>query len=278
MHRPLAIGLGAAGALALVAVFREPDGVVKTVRQVVRKEVRKMATVTIPAGVRDHVATFGLAQLVEQYRGKVPWPVAMAIMEHESGCDPTIYNYYVRDYSKDPKGVLVLDAKGRKILRLAHARPGAGRFGGGLLEHDPHACGLYQILDVYRTSYPKLDGTVPTTAELFDPAINIQCALRARSNDAAKLEPYAGGSLVLFAQLIYFAHAEGLGKLTGGKHAGAFARLKALGKPVTWDNLAALPWGASDWWSLGNRLAGIAQVGVRTALWAAVAPDAQVVA
>lgn len=268
MNKGLLLGGLAAGGLLALA-YRERNALSRVavaakgkVKTVVREEIKRMATSLIPSKVLDNVAKYHLAKLVEQYRGAVPWAVAMAMMEHESAstCDPSIYNYKTTD------------AKGNRIFKIAYARPGAGKFGDGWCEFDPWACGLYQIVNGLRKDYPKRDGKAPTTAELFDPVINIQCALAKRSKDATRLLPYAGGDPVLFAMLIYFAHAEGIGKLIGGKYPGAFAKLKAAGKAVTWANLAALPWGATGWWALGNRLAGIAAVGARIAVWQAVQP------
>jgi hypothetical protein len=266
----LGIGAGAVGLGILAAAEREP---LKQAAQQAATAVRKGAR-ELMSGIKDQqleqIARYDLARLVELYRGAVPFGVALAMMEHESNFDPTIYNWY--RYKSDSPGadhVLLKNEKGKPTLGSPNGHAGeGGPWADGLCAHDPHACGLYQILDSLRKSYPKVDGKTPTTAELFTPEINVQCALKTRSSEAAKLAGYAGGDPVLLAALIYMAHAEGLGKLTGGKgKPGAFSKLKEQGKAITWENLAALPWGASGWWALGNRLSGIAATAARAAVW-----------
>lgn len=281
-------GLVIAGGLALgggvlwlatrerAAVMDAPEAAPQTLFEVVRPAYKattsfvRQAMSGVSGATIARIKQYDLINIIERWRGAVPFGVAAAMAEHESNFDPTVYNWYV--YKSDQPGPdhVQLKKNGKPYLGAPNGHAGeGGPWAGGLIAHDPHAIGLYQILDVLRKSYPKADGTTPTTAELFDPNINAQCALRQRSDEAKRLAPYAGGDMALLAALIYMAHAEGLGKLVGGKYPGAFSKLKALGKPVTWANICALPWGASGWWALGNRLSGIAQTAARAAIWEA---------
>jgi hypothetical protein len=111
---------------------------------------------------------------------------------------------------------------------------------------------------------------LPNLNDLLDPEKNIHAALAGRNSDVKSiLAAVPGASGVLLAELIYMAHCEGLGKLTGGKYPGAFAKLKEQGKSIVWENIAALPWGMAGWWKLGNKnaLSGIARVGGKAASW-----------
>lgn len=218
-----------------------------------------------------NIATYGVADLVEDHRGEhVSWAVAMAMAEHEdTAFHPGIYNFYI----PDPKGGKT------SHLGVAYAEPHAplvtrwAKPGDGGCAFDPHACGQYQILDQIRLDQGGYGGVkLPYLNDLFDVAKNVQAALAARGRDAERLVAAGVTDPTLFALLLYFAHAEGIGKLIGGKYEGAFARLKREGKPLTWAALCALPWGEPGWWKLGNRLAGVAAAMQRVPLWRAAEP------
>lgn len=292
MSRGLFIGgLAVGGGLALAALAfreREPLGraavaVHTKARAAVRKGVRKVTetvqklTGQIDPSYVQRIAQYNIAALVDQYRGNVPWAVAMAMCEHESEFDVTVYNYTFKNPSTGKVSYPKTNAKPSDALVEVWEKPGdAG------CQHDPHACGLFQILDGIRINLAKdKDGVrrphkpygyggfpLPYLNDLFDPEKNIQAALKARSSEAAAMASYAGGDSVFLAELIYFCHAEGKGKLTGGQYPGAFTKLKEAGKAINWKNLVALPWGATGWWSIGNQLSGIAAVAGRTAIWA----------
>ena len=251
------------------AAVKEVSKGVKEVRRGARKVAQRMSE-ALGGGITqdqvDRIQQYNIAALVQQYMGRVPFGVAMAMCEHESNFRPLRYNYYPVE-----NGV-----KNTNKLGQADARPGAplvtkwAQAWDGGCEFDPHACGVLQILDDIRNKQNGSYGGVklPYLNDLFDAEKNIHAALAGRDSDASSIlaiVPSASGALL--AALIYMAHAEGLGKLTGGKFPGAFAKLKAAGQEVTWANIAALPWGAAGWWKLGNRLSGIAKTAARAAVW-----------
>ena len=217
----------------------------------------------------DAIARNNTGNIVEDYRKSVPWPVAMVMAEHEDPVfDQTIYNFYIVD-----------PATGRKTnhLGIAYAAVAGAPLvthwsnpGDSGCKHDPHACGQYQILDSIRIAQGGYGGVkIPYLNDLFDLETNVRAALAGRDSDYQRLLAYGIIDQHLLALCLYFSHAEGLGKLIGGKYEGAFARLKRLGKAITWVNLCALPWGEEGWWSLGNRLSGVAAAVERLPLWTA---------
>jgi hypothetical protein len=243
------------------------------IKKTIRKGARRMADALggITQGQLDRIAKYGIVSLVEKYRGAVPFGVALAMVEHESNFEPLIYNYYPVENGK----------KNTKKLGRAFAKPAAPLVAKwtaatpGPCEFDPHACGLLQILDQIRVDQGGYGGVkLPYLNDLFDPAKNLHAALAGRDSDARRIVAVVPGvSGALLAALIYMAHAEGLGKLVGGRgKAGAFDKLKSAGQAVTWVNLCALPWGAAGWWTLGNRLSGIAKTAARAAVWEEARP------
>lgn len=217
------------------------------------------------------IARYGLAGFVDQYRDCVPEAVVYAILEHEDqSFDPTIYNYYIVDLKTGKK---------TDVLGIEYAVPDAPLVtrwtqpGDGGCEHDPHACGNAQILDSIRLAQGGYGGVkLPYLNDLFDAEKNIRAALTARASDCRRILAAGVTDPTLLGLFLYFAHAEGLGKLIGGKYEGAFARLKRLGKAITWANFCALPWGEEGWWKLGNRLSGVAYALARVPLWIAALP------
>lgn len=221
---------------------------------------------SIPQEVLDRVAQYNIGVHVEQYRGKVPWPDAMAMGEHESEHDPLLYNYYPVE-----NGV-----KNTKKLEQSRATPGAPpcarwtKPGDGGCAHDPHACGDMQILDSIRLHDGGYGGVkLPLLNDLFDAEKNIQAALAGRSRDYERIMAAGVTDPVLLRLCGYLAHTEGLGVLIGGEHEGALTRLKREGKALTWVNLCALPWGTPGFWTIHNRLSGVAKAMERAPLWAA---------
>jgi hypothetical protein len=219
----------------------------------------------------DAIAQHNTGNLVELYRLSVPWPVAMAMAEHEDPkFDPTIYNYYVVDpetgHKTDRLGIAYAD-QGAPMVALWRNPGDAG------CSHDPHACGQYQVLDSLRLKQGGYGGVkLPYLNDLFDIEKNVHAALAGRDHDCGHIIAAGVTDAHLLALFLYFAHAEGLGKLIGGQYEGAFPRLKRLGKAITWANFCALPWGELGWWSLGNRLSGVAAAMERVPLWSAVEP------
>jgi hypothetical protein len=189
-----------------------------------------------------------IPQLVEQYRGAVPFGVAMAIIDHETGgtFDPTIYNYTGHGCTKK--------------LCVGHWTGPGSRIGGG-------ANGLYQIMShlIGGKGYD-----APSVDSLFDPETNIRAALKARNSDLNWIVKHAGSvSSVLLATLIYMAHAEGLGKVQT-----AVEWAKANGG-LAWDVITSAPWVSSGKgkWRIYNRLSGLIAVGKRSLLWEAAKPQ-----
>jgi hypothetical protein len=160
VSRSLLIGglaLGGGALLALAIREREPLGrAAVATQQAVSKGARRVSETVKeltgkPSQAKlDLIAQYNIAALVKQYMGAVPFGVAMAMMDHESGFDPYIYNWT----KKDPAG-------GKPTYPKDKAKPGAPvvekwekPWDGGF-EHDPHAVGLYQILDGIRIKLDK---------------------------------------------------------------------------------------------------------------------------
>lgn len=220
----------------------------------------------------DAIARHNTANIVEDVRRSVPWPLAMTVAEHEDPTfDPTCYNFYIVDPETGHKtshlGISYAAVVGAPLV-TRWSNPGdAG------CQHDPHACGQFQVLDSLRIAQGGYGGVkLPYLNDLFDLEQNARAALAGRDHDYQILVSHGITDATLLALCLYFAHAEGLGKLVGGKYEGAFARLKHLGKAITWANLCALPWGEQGWWTLGNRMSGVAAAVARMPLWVAAEP------
>jgi hypothetical protein len=253
----------------VAATDRAVTAAVKKGRQIVTELITG-----IKQGQIDNIIKYGIADHLETYRGRVPWATGATMIEHESAAtfDPYIYNYY-----PVVNGVKAA----RATPGAARATPGAPlvtvwrQAGDGGCEHDPHACGLGQILDNIRINPPKgqpfnyAGVPLPYLNDLFDAATNIHAIMAGAQHNAAAIAAAGVTDPTLMGLLIYLAHAEGLGVLTGGKYPGAFAMLKQLGKALTWANLVALPWGTAGFWTIHNSLSGVARTIARTSIWAA---------
>lgn len=318
MKNPWLIG-GAvvAGSGLAWLLFRERNGVEGVVERATQAQVqaavkaiqegkkvgRKLAQVITDlkppklALINQH----NIAGLVNAYKGDVPFAVAMAIIEHESQFRPYRYNYYVKDYSKNPKGEMVKGANGKYILKQTDATPGAplveewlpenrgDKMKNGGFEFDPHAVGLTQIRDDLRINWSKdKDGVkrshkpygyngfpLPYLNDLIDPEKNIRASMRSLSATAKKIREAVSPVPLndeILGMLVYMAHAEGPFKVIdgkGAKHQGVLSALKQAAKEVTWDNVLSLPWGSAGWWSWSNPKAptGIRGVGERVEIW-----------
>jgi hypothetical protein len=193
---------------------------------------------------------YGIPQLVEQYRGAVPFGVGMAILEHESNFDPYVYNYYYV-------------SGGKKKLGRARACQGCGTYGDGWFEHDPHAVGLGQILDYIRQKQGGYAGvSMPKMTDLLDPAKNIHGSMAGAQTNLKWLVANVGGGIpaTALATLIYAGHAEG-----GGGMQKIASWAKGAGG-VTIDVLKDYPG------HVYNRLSGLIAVGKRAMLWEAAKP------
>ena len=167
----------------------------------------------------DRIAKYNIHTLVDQYRGRVPWATAMAMMAHESDFEPARYNYYKNyaDYTTPgAKHELVgppFDARGRAKGSLGGERvygaQGAGKWGGGYFKYDPHAIGLYQILDNYITPGSTRGYNVASTAAALDAEANIRAALEKRDAELGSQGSIPDESLPF---ITYLNHAEGKGK------------------------------------------------------------------
>lgn len=261
----------------------------KAGKKVGRKVAQMLTGITQPK--LDNINKYNIAALANHYGPDIPFGLKMAMIEHESAdtFDPLIYNYYVKDYSKNPDGEPVVNEKGKKILRSTRATPGAAPvvrwlaanraepMKNGGFAYDPHAVGLLQILDNIRINPPKGQpfnyGGVPLPYlnDLIDPEKNIKAALAGAQANAKTIKGRGVTDEDLLGRLIYFAHAEGIYRLAkeGGKYPSAFAKLEALGKAIIWDNIKALPWGTVGWWALGNpgAFVGVPRVSDRAPTW-----------
>lgn len=291
MSRGLLIGglvLGGGAALALALREREPLARAAIAVHTASQEAVRKGAIQVVDTVKgltsgasqtkfDLIAKHNIGAIVDAYRGSISWGLCMAMIEHESEFQPYIYNWYVYPDYADPSKPHKIEGKPKfgKPNRLAV--PGAPlvdrwrKRGDGGFEFDPHAVGLLQILDNLRIEGGFKYGGValPYLNDLIDPEKNIKAALAARNSDAKRLKAAIPGvSGVLLDELIYWSHANGLGTLIGGKGKdGAFSKLKAAGQTITWANLAALPWGTPGWWTLHNKISGVAYVGGRAAYW-----------
>lgn len=232
--------------------------VATTAREVVQEAKQKVVHIveavggTLSAGTLRRAMQHNIPRLVEQYRGNLPFGVAMAMMERESSFDPTIYNYTGNGCTKN--------------LCVGHWTGPGSRIGGG-------ANGLYQIMSQYIKDYG-----VPSVDAAFDPETNIRGALKKRARDWDSIVALVGVGPLAFT-LAYMAHAEGKGKvdtaLAWAKDHGGYA----------WDVITAAPWiSGAAWkkagypkaqkpWVIFNSLSGIAKVGKRALLWEAAKPQ-----
>lgn len=194
---------------------------------------------------------YGIPQLIEQYRGAVPFGVGAAILEHESNFDPFVYNYYY------------VGANGKKKLGRARACQGCGTFGDGWFEHDPHAVGLGQILDYIRAKQGGYAGvSMPKMTDLIDPAKNIHGSLAGAQANLKWLVANVGGGLpaTALATLIYAGHAEGGGGMQ------KIAKWASGAGGLSIDVIKDYPG------KVYNRLSGLIAVGKRAMLWEAAKP------
>jgi len=299
VSRSLLIGglaLGGGALIALALREREAIGgaatlVVKEAKREAKKAVRKAAqTATgITQPKLDNINKYNIAALVNAIAPEISFGLKMAMIEHESAntFDPVIYNYYVKDYSVNPKGEPVKGKNGRKILKATRALPGAplvekwlpenrsDPMKNGGFQFDPHAVGLFQILDDIRINprpgKPFNYGGVPLPYlnDLIDPEKNIRAALAGAQSNVKEIKGNGVTDESLIDKLIYFAHADGIGRLTKGKYPGAFMKLKELGKAINWENIKALPWGSAGWWAFGNPgiISGVEKVSRRAEAW-----------
>jgi len=228
----------AAATTLITTEVRVAQAVAKGVTAPARAVVAKVKQLTC-AGLRSadlkRIYQYGLHRLAETHRGLLPWSVAMAIMEHESHFDPTIYNYSGGDCTKK--------------LCVGHwTGPGSRKAKGG-------ANGLFQIMSHLIGVKGGYD--LATVDEAFDPEKNVRAGLKALNAGFKKyLQPYGITDPVLIATLVYMGNAEGWGAvqkaLKGAKDSGS----------LVWSSI-------QTFWKFKNRVTGIAEVGARAALWAA---------
>lgn len=246
-NRGLLLGTGLGGALLLLAYSRrrelERAAVVaeKAAQKAGRAFVEKVKELTgdVTETQRERIRRYNIANLVEKYRGVIPWGVAMAMIEHESNFDPTIYNYWVTETGAD--------GKSKKVLKVGHWTGPGTRIGGG-------ANGLFQIMSQYISADGKKGYKAPSVESLFDPETNIRAALEVRNREWPKL--LALGVPAPFMPIaIYMAHAEGLG---GAEKILGWAKSNG---GITWGVVVKYPG------KVFNRLAGMAVTGARALLW-----------
>jgi hypothetical protein len=134
--------------------------VVKVVDKAAKKTAARIAKMAISNDVLKNFERHGIPQILENHRGSIPWALAAATAELESGGDPYIYNYY----TTDPKS-------GKKVKGVGHWVPGTA------LPTNSWANGLFQILRRYMR---------PVTAKGYD--IDFADAFDADKNATAALK------------------------------------------------------------------------------------------
>jgi hypothetical protein len=206
----LAGGLGA-GLIALAVhqrrqVARGAEVVSRAAEKIARPAVDLAQALIdkakLPIVAFQNIKRYGIWQLVDNYKGDVPWILAMAIIHTETGgtFDPTIYNYYY----KGPDG--------KDKLGVDYARDGK-------FTHKPWAIGLFQILEKWRSlqkgTYAGV--SLPTVESLLNPELNIKAGMANLNIQLKRVERLAPGiSDVEKWKLVYFGHNQGGGALEKG--------------------------------------------------------------
>lgn len=193
------------GALLVGAAVSERE----PIKQTIKKGAKRVSRMTVSDQGLANIQKHDIWTLVKKY-GKFPPSLFMAILEVESAgtFDPTIYNYYpLKDDGK----------KDTSRVKVAYATPGAPltdkwrKPGDGGCQFDPHACGLGQILDLWRLKanpYGYGNYPLPNLNDLFDPEKNIAAV-------AGKLNPWwdkivkSGVPDPIKWALLYLAHNQG---------------------------------------------------------------------
>jgi hypothetical protein len=177
----------------------------------------------LPSEAQQNIVKYRISELIDKYRGGIPKAFVLGIMHTETGgtFNPLIYNY---PYKSGRGGV-------------AYAAAGAGTYGDGWFKYNPHAIGLFQILQGYKKDYSRYGGFDHELSirELLDAENNVRAGLGAlkihwqkritkvpQASDADKLA------------MLYFCHNQGGGYLDKGLAAtknGLSARdvIKAVG-------------------------------------------------
>ena len=195
--------LGGAVLVGAAVSEREP------IKRTIKRGAARVSRMTVSDQGLANIQKYGVWTLVGKY-GKFPRALYMALLEVESAgtFDPTIYNYYPLkdDGSKDTSRV-----------KVAYADPSAPqvtkwtKYKHGPCEHDPHACGLGQILDLWRlraNPYGYGNYPLPCLNDLFDPEKNIAAVAGALNPWWAKLLKSGAPDPVKWA-LLYLAHNQG---------------------------------------------------------------------
>lgn len=254
----LLLGAGAVG-VGVVLASRSESGqnAIKGAEATVKRAASKVAKMTVSDKALENIEKYGIWELVTKYAGKVPPPVSMAIIDIESAgtFDPYIYNWTKSAADGGGYGVAYADHGAAPVAKWM--KPGDGGFA-----HDPHAVGLFQILDIWRLRNGKKTGTpnyagypLPMLTDMVDPEKNIAAGLKNLNIQWArilKLMPLIIPGTPAFWIALYYTHNQG---------GGAFEKI-ASSKSSSVDNLITVP----------KHLAVAAKVAARVPVWAALQP------
>lgn len=180
------------------------------------------AKLKLPSVAAQNITKYAIGEILDaQLSGTgIPKAFVLGLIHTETGgtFDPYIYNWTRKDPATGKTSYPAAYADPNGVDAVKWAKPGDGGFA-----HDPHAVGLFQILDYWRLANgrknPKLGPSfagvpLPTLKSMLDPETNIRAGLANLKIQWNRLP--AGMSEADKEAAAYFAHNQGGQPLLNG--------------------------------------------------------------